>query len=86
MRDHVRGDFLGDWYGPHRYGLLDGLLAEPAELHAVLRDWGVDFLLVARRSGTPVFAPGPEAGFELLYADGSASLYALRPARRGGGR
>ena len=79
MRDHVRGAFLGDWYGPHRFQELTPLLGEPEALHARLRGWDVDLLLVAKDPEVPPVAlTPPGAPFELLYEDSAAALYALR--------
>jgi hypothetical protein len=90
MRDHVRGDFLGDWYGPHRFAAVTPLLGEPEALHARLRGWGVDLLLVAKDPEAPPVAltalNTPGAPFELLYEDRAAALYALRAGGGGGPR
>jgi hypothetical protein len=85
MRDHVRGEYLGDWYGPHRYALLEERLAAPGAFHAVLQEWGVDFLLVARDRVPPLpVVRGEGRALELLYEDDAALLYAVR-TRSGGG-
>jgi hypothetical protein len=82
MRDYVPARFLGDWFGPYRYANLGGGSSRPDSLGATLRGWGVDFLLVERRTaaGKSFVEPDARSGFELLYADESALLYALRPA------
>lgn len=79
MRDFVRGNFLGDWYGPHRYGLMPDLATAPQALAATLRGIGVDFLLVAKPPGTaPLARVAGQSSFELLYEDPRAALFALR--------
>jgi hypothetical protein len=85
MRDFVGVRFLSDWYGPYRYATLGGVLREPGALGSVLRAMGVDYLLVARgRAAEQSFAePGAGSGFELLYEDRHALLYALRPEAGG---
>jgi hypothetical protein len=86
MRDFVAARFLGDWYGPHRYGTIASGLDEPAALAAALDAKGVDFLLVARAAAAErsFVEPDGRAGFELLHADEHALLYALRPAAAAG--
>jgi 4-amino-4-deoxy-L-arabinose transferase-like glycosyltransferase len=84
MRDYRRGEWAGDWYGPLRYGAVAPLLARPGALATVLRGADVELLLVPKTEGrAPRFAAALAAsGFELVYEDGAALLYAVPP--RGG--
>jgi 4-amino-4-deoxy-L-arabinose transferase-like glycosyltransferase len=79
MRDFVRGDFLGDWYGPQGYGELGPPGGGSGVLGDSLRSWGVDFLLVARQAPVPIAVDTERSRLDLVYRDAHALLYAVRP-------
>ncbi len=85
VRDYVRGAFMGDFYGPHRYAVVTGLLADPRALHAKLQSWGVDFFLVPKGTAwTLSEETARQAGFATLYEDVNARAYALVGRGAGG--
>lgn len=74
------GRFVGDWVGPGSFGRMLGGTPDAATLHRKLRGLGITHLLIPE----PVRLPFPEVelrpGFQLVYRDASARLYALRAA------
>jgi hypothetical protein len=78
MRDYVHGDYLGDWFGPRRYGLLLDRGTDPGAVHDTLQSWGVDFFLVPKSAPWPA-SQTEAAGFETYYEDAAARVYVLRP-------
>jgi hypothetical protein len=84
LRDFVRGRFLSDRYGPHRYQLLPDLAGATDEAADVLRAWQVTDLLVARGTAAlPSSADAERAGLILTYQDDAGVLYAVRTAKEG---
>ena len=84
MRYLARPRFLGDWFGPHRFGLLLARLDEPEAFRDQLRAWQVDYLAVARSSPAGERLASGEFGLELLFEDSAALVYAVRPRHEGG--
>jgi 4-amino-4-deoxy-L-arabinose transferase-like glycosyltransferase len=81
---YADGRFLGDWNGPASFGRVLAGTRDAATLHRRLRGLGATHLLVPARvdsAGSPLL-PFPEAelrhGFQLVYRDANARLYALR--------
>jgi hypothetical protein len=85
------GRFLGDWNGRASFERVLGGTRDGQTLHRKLRRLGVSHLLVPTQgfeSGSPIALPFAEAelrrGFQLVYQDAGARLYALRPAMSAG--
>ncbi|MGE0640397.1 MAG: ArnT family glycosyltransferase [Thermoanaerobaculia bacterium] len=80
LRDLVPGRVLGDWSGPHRYGLLERTFGDPATNAAFLLRAEVRYLLVDRgAAGVPDFgAAASRPYFRTLFEDEHAALYAVR--------
>jgi 4-amino-4-deoxy-L-arabinose transferase-like glycosyltransferase len=90
VRYYARGRYVGDWYGPFRFALVESHLGRPEELHALLRSWGIDHLMVPRaldeswgETAGPCFVPvwkdRESTVFRLAITDGAES--GCRPGR-----
>jgi hypothetical protein len=51
IRYYARGRFLGDWYGPYRFRLVEPLLDDPRRLYERLLTWEVGHLITRRDFG-----------------------------------
>ncbi len=83
MRYLARGRFLGDWYGPCRFGLLLERLPVAESFDALLRSWRVDYLAVARNTPAGETLARGRADLELVYEDPAALVFALRSPNDG---
>lgn len=83
MRYFARGTFLGDFYGPHRYSLLEARLPDPQSFRELLAAWRVDYLMVARSTPAAGAAERAAAGFEKVFEDSAVVVYALDRERGG---
>jgi hypothetical protein len=87
MRYHLRGEVVGDWFGPDNYREIGPLLADPRALAHRLRAIGVDYLLIGKTRGNlpprdQVTAPAWREAFILLHEDPTAALFAVRGEAR----
>lgn len=80
MRYHLRGDVVGDWFGPDNYREITPLLADPAALARRLQALGIDYFLVGTNRGPlpPRDSGAWRSAFRLLHEDTAAALYAVR--------
>ncbi len=83
MRYHLRGEVVGDWFGPDNYTEVGPLLADPRALAHRLRAIGVDYLLIGKTRGDlpprdQETASAWQERFTLLHEDPAAALFAVR--------
>ncbi len=78
LRYFADGVFLGDWAGPESYAQIMPLLHHGPSVHARLREFDVDFLLVTPDAGPyPAHADLPAHLFEPMLERPSFTLYRL---------
>jgi hypothetical protein len=84
IRSYSRARFLGDWYGPHRYALLDDVVANPAAFGRRLAEWNVNYLVVSRRSDVAeaLTRAAPGTPLREVFEDAAAVVYAVAPNDR----
>jgi len=91
----ARGQFVGDWFGPHRYEEILPLVKDPDRLRAKLRSFGITHLLVnkPRLARVERFSYGDwkrslGVGFRSVYDDPLVEVFDLTgpgASGRGGG-
>jgi Dolichyl-phosphate-mannose-protein mannosyltransferase len=74
------GRFVGDWVGLGSFDRVLGGTRDAETLHRKLRGLGVTHLLVPERVRLPFPEVELRRGFQLVYRDANARLYALRAA------
>jgi hypothetical protein len=75
VRYYARGSYLGDRYGAYSYRLLRDRQWRPEAVHALLRGWGVDYLLAG--VGYHTTFEHAERCFVPVFGDESSRVYRL---------
>jgi hypothetical protein len=79
MTYFANGAFMGDWFGPARYGRVQNKLGSGDALYGELRSLGADFFLVATDQMNSTLPSDDffNSHFKLIYACPYASLFEL---------